>query len=201
MTNKLNETQRALLASAAQRGDHFLTVPKGRRSVAARQAAKTLMAAGLAREVRARGEAPVWRRDKDSERAFALKLTTAGTKALAVADDGGDGAPSKPAGAVETEPQKVERPSRGVARGIAKEPAPATIIAPRTGTKINHVINMLRQPEGATFGAIIEATGWLPHTTYAALTGLRKRGYSLERSRNDAAGPSIYRLVPSLTSA
>jgi Protein of unknown function (DUF3489) len=197
MTNKLNETQRALLGAAAQRGDHCLTFPEGRRVAAARQAANALVAAGLAREVRARGEAPVWRRDKDSERAFALKLTAAGTKAFAtLADDDERGSRRKPEGDVGTEPQKAERPSRHVAKGIAKERAPASIAAPRSGTKIDHVIKMLGRREGATLEAIIKATGWLPHTTYAALTGLRKRGYVLERSRNDEVGPSTYRLAP-----
>ncbi len=50
--------------------------------------------------------------------------------------------------------------------------------------------------------ALVKATGWLPHTTYAGLTGLRKRGYALERSRNDKVGLSVYRLTPaSLTGA
>jgi len=56
---------------------------------------------------------------------------------------------------------------------------------------------MTSRPEGATLAAIIKATGWLPHSTYAALTGLRKRGYALERSRTDDAGPSVYRLAAS----
>ena len=77
MAIKLNETQRALLGAAAQRGDHFFIFPDGRRLAAARQAANVLVAAGLAREVRARSEAPIWRRDKDSQCAFALKLTAA----------------------------------------------------------------------------------------------------------------------------
>jgi hypothetical protein len=203
MANKLNETQRALLGAAAQRGDHFLTFPEGRRSAAARQAANTLVAAGLAREVRARGEAPVWRRDEDSESAFALKLTAAGAKAFAaLADDGEGGLRRKPDGRVETEARKAKRPSRRVAEGIAKEQAPASIAAPRSGTKIDHVVKMLSRPEGATLEAIIKATGWLPHTTYAALTGLRKRGYALERSRNDNVGPSVYRLaLPTQTGA
>ena len=29
------------------------------------------------------------------------------------------------------------------------------------------------------FGELVAATGWLPHTTRAALTGLRKRGYAV----------------------
>ena len=197
MAIKLNETQRALLGAAAQRGDHFLTFPEGRRLAAARQAANALVAAGLAREVRARGEAPVWRRDKDSECAFALKLTAAGAKAFAaLADDGEGGSRRKPEGGVGTEPQKAERPSRRDEKGIAKEQTPASIAAPRSGTKIDDVVKMLSRPEGATLEAIIKATGWLPHTTYAALTGLRKRGYALERSRHDNVGRSVYRLAP-----
>ena len=124
MAIKLNETQRALLGAAAQRGDHFFTFPEGRRLAAARQAANALVAAGLAREVRARGEAPVWRRDKDSQCAFALKLTAAGTKAIAaVADDGEGGSQRKPDGEVETEPQKAERPSRRDEKGIGDRTA------------------------------------------------------------------------------
>jgi hypothetical protein len=40
----------------------------------------------------------------------------------------------------------------------------------------------------------MEATGWLPHTTRAALTGLRKRGYAVVRERIDG-GNSIYRIA------
>ena len=39
-----------------------------------------------------------------------------------------------------------------------------------------------------------EATGWLPHTTRAALTGLRKRGYAVVRERT-GGGDSIYRVA------
>ena len=37
------------------------------------------------------------------------------------------------------------------------------------------------------------ATGWLPHTTRAALTGLRKKGHRLAKSQN-AEGRTVYRL-------
>ncbi len=197
MAIKLNETQRALLRAAAQRGDQFFIFPEGRRLAAARQAANALVAAGLAREVRARGEAPIWRRDKDSQCAFALKLTAAGTKAIAaVADDGKGGSQRKPRGEVENEPQRAGRPSRRDEKGTAIEQLSASTAAPRSGTKIDNVVKMLSRPEGATLEGIVKATGWLPHTTYAALTGLRKRGYILERSRNDKVGPSVYRLAP-----
>jgi hypothetical protein len=36
-------------------------------------------------------------------------------------------------------------------------------------------------PDGATIVDLTQATGWLPHTARAALTGLRKRGYGVIR--------------------
>jgi Protein of unknown function (DUF3489) len=56
------------------------------------------------------------------------------------------------------------------------------------------VINLLQRPEGATIIDLTDATGWLPHTTRAVLTGLRKRGYAVVRERVDA-GDSTYRIV------
>ena len=55
---------------------------------------------------------------------------------------------------------------------------------------------MLSKKGGATINALIDATGWLPHTTRAALTGLRKRGFEIERSRDNGEA-SIYRIVVS----
>ena len=50
------------------------------------------------------------------------------------------------------------------------------------------VVGLLQRDRGATLAEIIAATDWLPHTTRAALTGLRKRGYvgwaALQRCRN-----------------
>jgi hypothetical protein len=71
----------------------------------------------------------------------------------------------------------------------------ASPIAPRSGTKIDDVINMLSRPEGATIDGLVEAMGWLPHTTRAALTRLRKRGYAIGRSRTREGGSSVYRLT------
>jgi hypothetical protein len=59
---------------------------------------------------------------------------------------------------------------------------------------------MLRKDNGASLDALIEATGWLPHTTRAALTGLRKRGYSVERIRKESKS-SLYRIVENPSAA
>jgi Protein of unknown function (DUF3489) len=46
------------------------------------------------------------------------------------------------------------------------------------------VIGLLQRDSGATLNEIIAATGWLPHTSRAALTGLRKRGYAIAKHQN-----------------
>ncbi|RVQ66388.1 DUF3489 domain-containing protein [Croceicoccus ponticola] len=52
-------------------------------------------------------------------------------------------------------------------------------------TKIGTVIALLRREDGATLAELIAATGWQPHSTRAALTGLRKQGHVIEKSKRD----------------
>ena len=52
---------------------------------------------------------------------------------------------------------------------------------------------MLQRDCGATLEELIAATDWLPHTTRAALTGLRKRGYAVTIDRSDKERGSTYR--------
>ena len=70
------------------------------------------------------------------------------------------------------------------------QPEPAS--RPRT-TKIDGVLILLRRPEGTTLAELIAATGWLPHTTRAALTGLRKKGHAVTRGKRD--GATCYQVV------
>jgi Protein of unknown function (DUF3489) len=53
--------------------------------------------------------------------------------------------------------------------------------------------------EGAAIHNLMEATGWLPHTTRATLTGLRKRGYRIVLDRSEGKRDSIYRIESELT--
>lgn len=55
------------------------------------------------------------------------------------------------------------------------------------------VIGLLSRSQGATLDDLVTATGWLPHTTRAALTGLRKKGFALD-SEKPADGPRVYRI-------
>lgn len=56
-------------------------------------------------------------------------------------------------------------------------------LASKTPLKASQVLDMLRRPNGATLSELSEATGWLPHTTRAALTGLRKEGHAITREK------------------
>ena len=57
---------------------------------------------------------------------------------------------------------------------------------------------MLQRDRGATIDELIDATGWLPHTTRAALTGLRKRGFALAIDRSEKKRGLIYRIEKDL---
>jgi len=65
---------------------------------------------------------------------------------------------------------------------------------PRAGTKLTAVVRLLEREGGASIGDLTAATGWLPHTARAALTGLRKRGYRIETARGEDR-KTIYRIV------
>lgn len=67
----------------------------------------------------------------------------------------------------------------GNAAAVASTPPP-----PRT-TKVSMVLALLGRTEGATQAELVAATGWLPHTMRAALTGLRKKGHVIERGKRD----------------
>ena len=65
---------------------------------------------------------------------------------------------------------------------------------PRSGTKLAQVTKLLQRDDGATIDELIATTGWLAHTTRAALTGLRKRGYAVTIDRSHKERGSIYRV-------
>jgi hypothetical protein len=120
-----------------------------------------------------------------------------------------------------TEPTKTRRP-RKMARPAA-EPAQATEVQssatsgsveleaapdraelaaspqpqppqPKPVSKIAQVLELLRRSDGATLAQLVDATGWLPHTTRAALTGLKKKGHAITKTKRD--GVTCYAIVP-----
>jgi DNA-binding MarR family transcriptional regulator len=65
---------------------------------------------------------------------------------------------------------------------------------PPASTKRAKLIGMLERSEGASVAEIGQRLGWLPHTVRAAITGLRKTGREVTRSK-DVDDRSVYRLA------
>ena len=65
------------------------------------------------------------------------------------------------------------------------------ISAPRASSKQARLVSMLSAKKGVTIEKVSEVMGWQPHSTRASLTGLRKRGYRIERSEHKPARYSI----------
>jgi hypothetical protein len=92
-------------------------------------------------------------------------------------------------------PERAARPPRD----------PAAPRQPRTGTKQEAVLAMLRRDEGATITQVMDATGWQQHTVRGFLAGLKRRGITVEvLERVRQVGPnkqgakgsySIYRIA------
>ncbi len=55
------------------------------------------------------------------------------------------------------------------------------------------MLDLLSRTDGATLDEMVAATGWLPHTTRAALTGLRKKGHAITRDKRGEA--TCYHIV------
>lgn len=78
-------------------------------------------------------------------------------------------------------------------------PADAPALTPPR-SKIEQVLELLGRAEGATIDQLVETTGWLPHTTRAALTGLKKKGHVVE-SLKPSDGPRVYRITGNFEAA
>jgi hypothetical protein len=164
---KLNDTQSIALSTAAQR-DNGSLYPLPETLNAGERATKAIAALvkrGFAEERETDDAAHTAREDGDLR--YGVFITPAGLAAIGL--DEGEG------GAVDT-----------------ASPTPV-LPKPERQTKSASVIALLQRAEGATLPELIAATGWLPHTTRAALTGLRKKGHVVERSKRGDA--TCYRIV------
>jgi hypothetical protein len=200
MLNDMSEARRLMLQAAAAREDRLLQPPTNVRGAAARNIASRLVGVGWAKEIKAPREAPIWRRDTAGGGAFALKLTAKGFKAIA----GSIETPVDTARAATVVDQKAEaratsreREPMAVLKAATSNDRPTSAIAirpPRGGSKLDRVLVMLSSGAGATVGDPMSETGWLEHSTRAALTGLRRRGYELSLTRGERDGASVYRI-------
>lgn len=165
---KLNDLQSLLLSHASRSASGSLLPLPSDYAVDDERVGKTvssLLRRKLLEPREVAGPAVAWCSTDDSH--TGLFVTQAGLSAIGVEpEDEADGAVSRD----------------------ASSPAPSPRIS-----KIAGVVALLTRPMGATMAEITAATDWLPHSSRAALTGLRKKGHRIERfSRDDA---TCYRIA------
>jgi hypothetical protein len=165
---KLNDLQLILLCHAAQTSDgNVLPLPD---TVTDRDRAdkelKTLLRRGLVSETQTSNAAAAWRSDDNIH--FGLVIAETGNAAIGLGNP--DAGPE--ADATDNTPMAATADTAREARG---------------GSKIANVVTLLRRDGGATLVELVEAAGWLPHTTRAALTGLKKKGHVITKTKRDDA--------------
>src|SRR5258707_8230913 len=139
MSIKLTDTQLVLLGAAAQRKDLCLVAPPTLKGATAQKVASKLISAGLVKQVNAKANGPIWRRDEESGASYALKLTAAGAKAIAV-DDAAESEDAGEESAALANRDQAAFPSKLDAKDAppaeAMEPCPIRLSAPRAGSKL-----------------------------------------------------------------
>jgi len=181
---KLTDTQLIVLSKAVQREDGAAVVPKAMGKAPAAKVAASLINRKLMREVRTKDGMPVWRTD-DEGRQFSLVILRAGREAIGVVDTEAKASSVAPINASAKRSAASAKLKTKSPDAAGASVSSALSAAPRAGSKQAQVIEMLMRKNGATIAELVEATQWLAHTTRAVLTGLRKRGYVLDRQRHD----------------
>ena len=155
---------------------------------AAAKVGASLVARKLMREIRARPGMPVWRTDDDGRR-ISLVITRAGRDAIGVAE-----------AAAQTPPPVETRSAKRASASSEDWKRRRSQACPDPVRNRRCLSRCWRKTRARRSTALVEATGWLPHTTRAAITGLRKRGFAIERTRDEKLG-SLYRIVGDQTAS
>jgi hypothetical protein len=90
------------------------------------------------------------------------------------------------------------RDAIGVLENETATPEPATEPAaapPAPRGKIGSVIEMLRDPAGATIEALMRATGWQAHSVRGALSGAIKKDRGLTVTSDITPAGRVYRII------
>lgn len=168
---KLNDLQLILLTTASRRDNGSLLPAAASVADAGDRLTKAISALarrGLVEERPATDAASTHRTDGDDR--FGMFITDTGRAAINVEPSNGNAANES----------------------AASKPTPVAP-KPERQTKSAAVVALLRRDDGATLAELIESTGWLPHTTRASLTGLKKKGHVVEKSKRGEA--TCYRIV------
>lgn len=194
------------------------------KGMAGQKLATSLMDKGFVREFRAKPGMPAWRRDEDGRTYALVitKLGRAAIRVADDSKTSMDAVkgvglpsprshkgklrlaspPDDPDAGVDRAPDQVPARKRDAARaqssGLASQGSQSangpSVNSPRQGSKLAAVLALLGREARASIEELTFATSWLPRTARAALTGLRKRGYTLLREGKAEGGP-VYRII------
>ena len=167
---KITNTQLTVLLQAAHHENGTAIAPEKRGAAALRKISEVLIERKLMREVLTKRGMPIWRKAEDG-RSISLVILKAGRHVVTAKSAGFH---SDPRFLVTNQSDMEAKANLAPAMGLAH---------PRTGSKLSLVIALLSNDARASLKALAEVTGCLPHTTRASWTGLRKRGFSIERVR------------------
>jgi hypothetical protein len=89
----------------------------------------------------------------------------------------------------------TKTPTRKRKTSAAPAESSTTKLSPRRESKKARLIARLEDPLGVDVTTLSAELGWQPHSTRAALTGLRKGGYTIERLPSEPGQPACYRIA------
>jgi hypothetical protein len=187
---KLTDSQLVILSTAARR-ENGAVLPLSK-SLRLNAGAVTLVLKSLFKhkfvvESEAANNAVARREDKGGHR-FALAITSEGLKAIGV-----DALPEQ-----KNEAVPVAKGTRKTAKASAKaKPVPkAQKKAPREGSKLSKLIDLMRRKTGATIDEAMKATGWQQHSVRGAISGALKKKLGLEVTSSMVDGRGrVYRIA------
>lgn len=164
MTIKLNDLQLILLSTASNR-EHGNLLPAPDSAAAEGDRVKTAIASLVRRKLA--------KKSNDH-----IVITDAGQAAI---------------GADELAMPEPADSATDIKDGNTEPPAEPASPSARAGTKVALLKDLLSREGGATLNDLTRATGWLPHTVRAALSGLRKKGHTIASEKVD--GVRTWRIV------
>jgi hypothetical protein len=200
---RLTDTQRIVLAAAANRNDGLI-LPLPRKLRLDREAADSIVNDLLKKKVVAErpaaGPAAIWR-ESDAGHPLTLVITSAGLRATAAepdktptGDDAKRAAKSRIGKPSSSKPRRPPVRKSGARKAKKGDTAAAS---PRAGSKQAKLLDLLRHDKGASTAEMVKATGWQAHSIRGVISGVLKKklGLSITSTREERG--RVYRIAGS----